>query len=76
MTTEKGLMVSAEPESLLQMESGMQEKKVEEPPVISHTLVTENNNIDPAILKAMGPPDNGKLISVVLTRFSESCSSL
>ncbi|XP_071534820.1 uncharacterized protein IFT54 isoform X3 [Panulirus ornatus] len=68
---EDGLMVPAEPESLVQVVSGVQENKSGEggePPVISDTLVGENNNIDPAILKAMAPDHdqlqggNGQLV--------------
>lgn len=46
--------MSAGPESLLQVDGNIQ--PAEEPPIIP---VGENNNIDPAILKAMGDPNNG-----------------
>lgn len=52
--------MSAGPESLLQVDGNIQpadSKGEEEPPIIP---MGENNNIDPAILKAMGDPNNGE----------------
>ena len=54
-------MELAGPESLLQLVDPSQSKgsEKEETPVIS-SLVNENSNVDPAILKAMEPDNNGK----------------
>ncbi|XP_063610007.1 TRAF3-interacting protein 1-like isoform X2 [Penaeus indicus] len=51
--------MSAGPESLLQVDGTIQ--PTEEPPIIP---VGENNNIDPAILKAMGDPNNDPMANM------------
>lgn len=54
--TEEGGGMSGGPESLIQVDDKLPQQGGEEPAIIP---VGENNNIDPAILKAMGQPDNG-----------------